>query len=71
MDGCGHYTGFHETNNGGQTWTNLTVGNNLNRIFIISSTLAYAGGTSLYKFTSEVLSDNNFQEKGRTPLHVA
>ena len=52
----GHTTGFHQTEDGGQTWTNLNVGSNLNRIFIVSPTLAYASGTSIYKFTNEPLS---------------
>jgi hypothetical protein len=67
----GHTTGFYETNDGGQSWTNLNIGNNLNRIFILSSTLAYAGGTSLYKFTSENLNSDNFIEPVRSPLLVA
>lgn len=66
----GHTTGFHETTDGGQSWTNLNVGNNLNRIFIINSTLAYAGGTSLYKFTEATLSTKDYREKSRTPLKI-
>ncbi|MEP1487097.1 MAG: T9SS type A sorting domain-containing protein [Algibacter sp.] len=66
----GHTTGFYETTDGGQSWTNLNVGGNLNRIFIMSSTLAYASGTSLYKFTSENLNTNGIQDTGRTPLKV-
>lgn len=66
----GYNTGFNETNDGGLTWTNLNAGRNLNRIFIINSGLAYAGGTSLYKFTAATLSTENFIEKGRTPLNV-
>lgn len=52
----GHTTGLHQTNDGGQTWTNLNTGSNLNRIFVINSSLAYAAGTSIYKFTDETLS---------------
>ncbi len=66
----GHNTGFYETTNGGQSWTNLNIGSNLNRIFIINSTLAYASGTTLYKFTEGTLSAGDFQEKDRTPLKV-
>lgn len=54
----GHTTGFYETLNGGQTWTNLNIGGNLNRIFFINNSLAYASGTSIYKFTTETLSAN-------------
>ena len=66
----GFTTGFYETNNGGQTWTNINVGNNLNRIFIINSALAYAGGTSLYKFSEETLSTNTLPDAARNPLNV-
>ena len=51
----GHNTGFFETNDGGQTWNNINIGSNLNRIFIVNPSLAYASGTSIYKFTSETL----------------
>lgn len=66
----GHTTGFHETLNGGETWTNLNIGNNLNRIFIINETLAYASGTSLYKFTEETLGNEIVIESGRTSLSI-
>lgn len=66
----GHTTGFYETLNGGETWTNLNIGNNLNRIFIINSTLAYASGTSLYKFTEETLGTEIVVESGRTSLGI-
>lgn len=66
----GHETGFHETNDGGQTWTNINVGNNLNRIFIINSNLAYAGGTSLYKFSNQTLGFISNQKSSRNALKV-
>lgn len=52
----GYTTGFYETQDGGQTWTNLGVGSNLNKIFVINSTLAYGAGTTLYKFSDASLS---------------
>lgn len=52
----GHTTGFYETNDGGQTWTNTEVGNNLNKIFVLNSGLAYGCGTSVYKYTDSSLS---------------
>ena len=64
----GHTTGFYETLNGGQTWTNTGVGNNLNRIFFIGNT-AYASGTTIYKYTN-TLSLFDFADKERTPLNV-
>ncbi|MGK0254344.1 MAG: photosystem II stability/assembly factor-like uncharacterized protein [Mariniflexile sp.] len=66
----GHTTGFYETLDGGQSWNNLNIGKNLNRIFILNSTLAYAGGTSVYKFTSESLGIKAIDEKGRTSLKI-
>ncbi len=47
----GHTTGFYETTNGGATWTDSGIGSNLNRIFVLSPTLAYGCGTSVYKFS--------------------
>lgn len=52
----GHSTGFYETTDGGDTWTPLSIGYNLNRIFIIDSNLAYASGASLYKYEYGALS---------------
>lgn len=46
----GHNTGFYETTDGGDTWTNTGIGGNLNRIFIINEHLAYASGATIYKF---------------------
>jgi photosystem II stability/assembly factor-like uncharacterized protein len=46
----GYFDGFHETTDGGDTWTNLGVGNTLNRIFVLSPELAYASGETVYKF---------------------
>ena len=56
----GFTTGFHETTDGGQTWTDLNVGNNLNRIFVINSNIAYASGTTIYKFTEDLLNIEEF-----------
>jgi photosystem II stability/assembly factor-like uncharacterized protein len=66
----GHHTGFYETLDGGNTWTNISVGSNLNRIFFLSPTLAYASGTTIYKFSDSNLSNANFEEKERVPLVV-
>ena len=65
----GHSTGFYETNDGGNTWVNLNVGSNLNRIFIINENLAYASGTTVYKY-DQTLSSTDFQEVPRVPLLV-
>jgi photosystem II stability/assembly factor-like uncharacterized protein len=65
----GHHTGFYETFDGGDTWTNTTVGSNLNRIFFINDQLAYACGTTIYKMTNN-LSVTPFPEQERIPLKV-
>lgn len=65
----GHHTGFYETLDGGTTWTNTTVGSNLNRIQFINDNLAYACGTTIYKMTNN-LSVTPFTEQERTPLKV-
>ncbi|MDT0559640.1 YCF48-related protein [Ichthyenterobacterium sp. W332] len=56
----GHNTGFYETNDGGETWTNINIGSNLNRIIVLNEDLAFGCGTSVYKFTDESLSINSF-----------
>ena len=66
----GHTTGFYETLDGGAHWTNLNVGSNLNKILIINSSLAYASGTSLYKFTNEALDNEFIEEADRTSLKI-
>ncbi|MBR9757318.1 MAG: T9SS type A sorting domain-containing protein [Algicola sp.] len=66
----GHNTGFHQTDNGGQTWTNINVGANLNRIFILNQELAYASGATIYKFTEETLSTENQTHPTPNPLNI-
>ncbi len=65
----GHDTGFYETLDGGDTWTNTGVGSNLNRIFFVNNSVAYASGTGIYKM-STTLGNTNFQEQARIPLEV-
>ncbi|WP_299102583.1 YCF48-related protein [uncultured Winogradskyella sp.] len=59
----GHTTGFYETLDGGDTWTNLETGNNLNRIFVIDETTAFAAGTTVYKYTNESLSVSDLESE--------
>jgi photosystem II stability/assembly factor-like uncharacterized protein len=66
----GHTTGFYETNNGGQTWTNLNVGGNLNRIYILNTTVAYAAGSTGYKYTTETLSAENTATDSKKDLDI-
>lgn len=64
----GQNTGFHETTDGGNTWIDISVGSNLNRIFILNDNLAYASGTTIYKFSDQSLSNTDFTEQNRIPL---
>ncbi|RKE90886.1 YCF48-related protein [Ichthyenterobacterium magnum] len=66
----GHTTGFYETLDGGQTWNNLNIGHNLNRIFIINSTTAYASGTTVYKYTNETLNIETVKNTDKTHLDI-
>lgn len=50
-----YFDGFHETTDGGDTWSNVGVGNYLNRIFVLSPELAYASGETVYKFVGPPL----------------
>lgn len=65
----GHDTGFYETIDGGDTWTNTGVGSNLNRIFFVNNSVAFASGTGIYKMTP-TLNTTDFQEQARIPLVV-
>ena len=65
----GHNTGFFETNNGGLTWTDLNFGGNLNRIFVLPSNVAFASGSTVYKYTSESLSSDD-DRVFRQPLDI-
>lgn len=65
----GHDTGFYETLDGGDTWTNTGVGTNLNRIFFVNDNLAFAAGNGVYKMTN-TMGTTAFQEPGAVPLQV-
>ncbi len=66
----GHTTGFYETTDGGDTWSSLLVGSNLNRIFVINSHLAYASGGGLYKYGYSTLSTGIAEDKPKDALSV-
>jgi photosystem II stability/assembly factor-like uncharacterized protein len=61
--------GIMETTDGGDTWTNIGVGGNLNRVFVINNTYAFAAGTTIYKYTDETLSTEDLGF-ARVPLEV-
>jgi hypothetical protein len=66
----GHTTGFYETMDGGDTWVDTGIGSNLNRIFFLNNSLAYASGTTIYKYSDPSLSVTDFQEQTRLPLNT-
>ncbi|MFA6152183.1 MAG: hypothetical protein WC716_12735 [Chitinophagaceae bacterium] len=49
----GYFGSIVETNDGGITWDSLSFGRNFNRIFVIDSEHAYAGGKSVYRYGSK------------------
>lgn len=46
----GYYDGVFETTDSGKTWVHKQFGYNFNRIFVIDSTLVYAGGNMPYRY---------------------
>lgn len=66
----GHNTGIHETQDGGQTWTDLGIGSNLNRIFFVNETTLFASGTSIYKFSDQSLGLNDLENENSNQLAV-
>lgn len=66
----GHENGFYETTDAGTTWTDIGVGGNLNRIFVINSTSVFAAGTTIYRYTSNTLSTENNKVSKRNKLEV-
>lgn len=66
----GDFLGIYETTDGGSNWSFLNVGGNLNRFQILNSSLAYAAGYSIYKFTDETLSLNNFSSEETNHLTI-
>ena len=64
----GHSSPILETFDGGDTWIENTVGSNLNRIVILSDQLAYASGSTIYKFSEQGLGSGTFIESPREKL---
>lgn len=65
----GSDSGIMETTDGGDTWNNIGVGGNLNRIFVINNTYAYAAGTTIYRYSDATLSTDEVLGE-RLPLVV-
>ena len=51
--------GIMETLDGGNTWSNIGVGGNINRFFIIDNTYAFAAGTTIYRYSDQTLSNTS------------
>ena len=47
----GYVNGFYETIDGGESWEFKDFGGNFNRFYFLDSTLAYASGWSVFKFS--------------------
>lgn len=63
---------FLETADGGDTWNEIGIGSNLNRIFILNEHLAYASGTTIYKFSdTNLLTTPNFVEGNRENIKAS
>lgn len=52
----GYVAGFYETQDGGDTWEYKDFGGNFNRFYFLDSTLAFASGASVYKFSPNATS---------------
>lgn len=50
----GHNSGFLETFDGGETWTNTGFGWSLNRFQIFNENLVYCSGQGIYKYTDNL-----------------
>lgn len=49
----GHGQTISETLDGGETWTYLDIGHEINRFFVYSENLVYASGATVYKYGEE------------------
>lgn len=72
----GYYPGIFQTLDGGATWDTLNFGLNFNRIFIVDSNHAFAGGATVYKWsrippapdtTADTASHTAVHDPGRPP----
>lgn len=65
----GHTNQLFETNDGGDTWVELDIGANSNRIFFVGNT-AYCSAATILKLEDEVLSTQNNSLPNRKDLDV-
>lgn len=66
----GHYSGFMETFDGGDTWINNNLGGSLNRIYFVNNTVAYASGNEIYKMTHNLGVSNTKENDKERKLRV-
>lgn len=67
----GYFSNIAETNDGGITWDSVNFGRNFNRIFVIDSLHAYAGGSSVYRYGSKVsVGIKSYQEEDKVPHNL-
>jgi photosystem II stability/assembly factor-like uncharacterized protein len=63
----GYYDGIFETTDSGKTWAHKQFGYNFNRIFVIDSTLVYAGGHIPYRYGSKPTNIPQAPMKSQSP----
>lgn len=68
----GHYSGFLETFDAGQTWTDTGFGGSLNRFQVFSENLVYCSGHAIYKYTDNLsVSDIAPEEPDNLEIQIA
>ncbi len=65
----GHNSGFYETLDGGDTWTDMGLGGSLNRFFFINENLAYCSGNTIYKYDM-ILSNPVIEDMTRRDIEI-
>jgi photosystem II stability/assembly factor-like uncharacterized protein len=68
----GHHTGFLETFDAGDTWTDTEFGGRLNRIQVFNENLAYCAGAEIYKFSDNLATRTPKKaEREKLEVHLA
>ncbi len=55
----GHFNGYYETSDGGQSWNYINSGKNYNRYFKLNDSTIYASGDFIYKYSDKALVSSN------------
>ncbi len=61
----GYYDGYFETSDSGKTWQHISMGYDFNRIFVLDSNHAFAGGHSVYKYSKGAPANTNINQPGK------